>query len=399
MPLQEVLRLPEGNLIRCCPADEVPSRPPDAHSHKHAWELSHVLLPKGSPAVRRPYATREESEAGMTSNARDLLQALQQKKARARDLQLHGTDLAGAQLDGLHGDNLELGQASLRGASLRGARLTACSLERAVLDEAVLEGAALRQCRLDGAHLARAHLAGARLEDSFARGTDLSQADLRKARLSETSFARAILREAILDGAEGVGVELRGADLTGASLVDARLDEADFRGADLTGANLSGGSFRHADFRGAVLDGVQWTGSDRTGARFDAEDSPLPPSSESSAPPTPPEHFDATALATWLGSVMEHAVRTAPGTTHGDSKRGPETPAELLQLLGSIQQDLGARGVELPDLTSRLQPLLSALEQGGDEPPEEWKAWLDAARESSAEELVRALLARLQMPR
>ncbi|QDE69487.1 pentapeptide repeat-containing protein [Myxococcus xanthus] len=336
----------------------------------------------------------------MTASARDILHALLQKKARARDLQLHSTDLTGAPLDGLRGDGLDLGQANLHGASLRGAQLSACSLERAVLEEAVLEGATLRQCRLDGADLRRARLSEARLEDSSARGTDLYQADLRKARLSETSFSRAILREAVLDGAEGVGVELRGADLTGASLVDVRLDEADFRGADLTGTNVSGGSFRHADFRGAIVDGVQWTGCDRTGARFDAEDATPPRSqpSDTGIPPSAPENFDAPAMATWLGNLMEHALRSAPGSVHGAATRGPETPAELLQLLGSLQQDLGARGVELPDLTARVQPLLSALEQRGDEPPEEWKALLEGL-DANAEDIVRALLDRLQAPR
>ncbi len=345
----------------------------------------------------------------MTSSPRDILQALLQKKARARDLQLRGADLTGAQFDGLRGDGLDLSQARLHGASLREAKLSTCSLERAVLEGAVLERATLRQCRLDGADLRMTRLSEARLEDSFARGADLSQADLRKARLSETSFSRALFREAVLDGAEGLGVELRGADLTGASLVDARLDEADLRGADLTGANLSGGSFRHADFRGAVLDGVNWTGCDRTGARFDAEDttSPGSPHRETNIPPSSaPEHFDAPAMATWLGGLMEQALRSAPGSAQGTNTRAPETPAELLQLLGSLQQDLGARGVDLPDLTARVQPLLSALEQQGDEPPEEWKALIEAlastgieGRDASAEDIVRALLTQLQIPR
>ncbi|HTT66090.1 MAG TPA: pentapeptide repeat-containing protein, partial [Bryobacteraceae bacterium] len=136
------------------------------------------------------------------------------------------------------------------------------------------------------------------------------------------------------------GVEFRGADLRGATLVGARLDEADFRGADLRGANLSRGRFHVADFRGALLAGADLTGADTDGALFDS--APNPPKSE------------------------------------GDPL------ATLHQLLASMP----------PELRENFKRVEEVLE--GEEPPEDWKPWLEplvklAEEKPSLEEVMAAL--------
>jgi uncharacterized protein YjbI with pentapeptide repeats len=298
-------------------------------------------------------------------------------------------------LAGLQGDSVDFSRADLGAASLTRARLVGCRFERALLEKADLTEATLRTCRLDGARAAGACLARARIEDSSAEGADLTDADLRGAHLTETSWARAVLRGACLEGAQGVGTSFRGADLSGVSLVGARLDEADFRGADLRGANLSGGRFQGADFRGAVLEGVRWDGSDCTGALFDAETSSRP---SSPAPEPAAGSFDAEAFVSWLAGSVERTFKDVPAVV-------PETPAQMRESMAALQRLLVVRGVQVPDLSSSLEPLVQALESEADEPPQEWKAWLEELASSGegerpldVEAVLRSLRDRLHKP-
>jgi uncharacterized protein YjbI with pentapeptide repeats len=242
-------------------------------------------------------------------------------------------------------DGQDFRGADLRGADLQQKTLTACRLDGALLENSNWTGATLRMCAFDHATASAARFDGATLEDSTAEGADFSRASLRAAHLTETSFSRANLRGAVLDDVEGDGVEFRGADLRGATLIGARLDEADFRGADLRGANLSRGRFHSADFRGALLDGVDLTGADTSNASFD------------SAP---------------------------------RAREGEDDPIAILQRL------LSSLPPEVRQNFRRAEEVLS-----GEEPPEDWKPWLEPLAKltegnASWEELMAALQSALE---
>lgn len=329
------------------------------------------------------------------ADARERLRELLQTGRRAHALDLRETSLMEMALEGLRGDDIDFSRANLGAACLTRAQLVGCKLDRAHLEKANLSEATLRMCSLAGAQAAGACLARARIEDSSAEGADLREADLRGAHLTETSWARAVLRGACLEGAQGVGTSFRGADLSEVSLVKARLDEADFRGADLRGADLSGGRFHGADFRGAMLEGVRWDGSDCAGARFDAETAAPQPSP---APEPAAGPFDAEALVSWFAGSVERTLQGAPAAA-------PETPAQLRELMTALQRFLVARGVQVPDLSTSLEPLVRVLESDANEPPEEWKAWLEELASSQngerpldMEAILRTVRDRLRKP-
>jgi hypothetical protein len=219
-------------------------------------------------------------------------------------------------------------------------------MEEARLEDADLTDATLRMCVLDGARAMDACLAGARLEDGSARGADLSRADLRGAHLSETSLARAVLRDADLSGVEGDGVELRGADLRGAKLAGARLADADLRGADLRGADLSGGHFQDADFRGALVEGARFDDADVTGAAFDDGAAP------GAGAPVPEPSTDGGPFA-------------------------PAVTGELREQLAAFARSMGVSGGAGADLVVGLEKALAALQAAPDDPPPEWRQWLE----------------------
>jgi uncharacterized protein YjbI with pentapeptide repeats len=282
-------------------------------------------------------------------DARSELKFLICSQGRAQDLDLRGANLAGAELSRLMGDRLNLRVADLHGAKLCAARLEGCHLGQANLSDTNWSGATLRLCVLDAAQGADACFDNARIEDCTAKGTDLSRASLRGSRLSESSFARAILRDAVLEGATGDGVDFRGADLMRATLTGARLDESDFRGADLTGANLSGGRFQAADFRGAILDETRFDGADCAGARFDDGEGPFCSSPLADA-------RDADAKSNFFA---EGALR-AEWTTLQNALHGTDETTELID---------------------RLQRAMAQLDLSANEPPSEWKRWLEPLME------------------
>ena len=296
-------------------------------------------------------------------DARAHLQAIIATSSRGRDLDLRSADLVEADLCGLNADGLDLRAANLQGAALRNARLSGCALQGAELAGADGSGAILRMCALDGAHGVGARFYGTRLEDSSAKGADLTRAGLRSAKLTETSFERAVLREAVFDDAEGDGVQFRGADLVRASLIGARLDEADFRGADLSGADLSRGRFHSADFRGAILDGTCFDGADCAGARFDEGVGPHPGTASKDA--NPPTEWNP-----WLEPLLK--------MTKGEE--GVDVKA-LLAALGehptALRDALVAGGAPAAEFLERLHHLVAGLDANSNQPPDEWKVWLE----------------------
>ncbi|HEX2725907.1 MAG TPA: pentapeptide repeat-containing protein [Beijerinckiaceae bacterium] len=290
---------------------------------------------------RRPY-----DADGNLMDAVSQLTSIIAAKNRARDLDLHDAQLAGIELSHLEADRLDLRHADLAGARLCGAGLRDCRLDEATLEGCDCSGATVRQCVLDGVHGSGLRFDGARLEDSSARGADLARASILDARLTETSFARAVLREAVFDEATGDGVEFRGADLSRASLRGVQLDEADFRGADLTDADLSGGRFRGADFRGAILDGTRFDGADCEGAGFDNGEGP-----QADQHVCDPEEAAASQDAT-----AEAVLHEGWAALHGV---------------------LAAFGAQNADVLDQLQRAATAIDASPDEPPEDWKPWLE----------------------
>lgn len=338
------------------------------------------------------------------------------ERVRATDLDLRGSDLTNADLSGLSADRLNLAGADLRAAKLRAVRLGECRLAGVVAEYSDWAGATLRTCVLDGAHGAGARFDGARIEDSTAIGADLSRASLRGAHLTETSFARAVMREAVLDNAEGDGVEFRGADLGGASLVGARFDEADFRGADLCGADLSRGRFHSADFRGAILDGTRFDDADCAGSWFDVGAGPYAETTSKTREKSAKPSFDEIAAAALrdglaslpgvfatregaAGELLDHLqsalnkLSAAADAPSGEWKRWLEPlmkvkkegqPLNVRAVLDALcEGTTGLRNMlaeeEGPpaEILDRLQHLADTLGAASDQPPEEWKVWLE----------------------
>ncbi len=337
------------------------------------------------------------------------------KGGRVRHLDLRGAQLAGADLSRLSADDVDWDAADLCLATLRESRFGDCRFERVKFEEADWSGATLRMCVLNGAQGAGSRFDGARIEDSSAKGADLTGASLRGAKLTETSFERAVLREAVFDDAEGEGVEFRGADLAGASLIGARLDEADFRGANLQGADLSRGRFHGADFRGAILDGTRFDDADYAGSRFDEGTGPRP-NSASNADAKAAASFDEfanSALRQGLAALpgvfaaredataeflegMQQTVDVLGAVADRPSEEwkpwleslanikmgnGPIDRKAMLAALGegppALRNALAARGIPIAQLQERLQHLFTALDANSDQPPEEWKPWLE----------------------
>lgn len=334
---------------------------------------------------------------------------------RASDLDLTGMELIGEDLSGLSADRLHLQEAELRRVRLCEARLGSCHFQHAHLEESDWSNATIRMCVFDGAFASGARFDGAYLEDSSARGADLTRASLRGTRLTETCFDRAVLCEARLDEAQGDGVEFRGADLRGAWLIGANLNEADFRGADLRRADLSKGLFRAADFRGAILDGAVFAGADLDGALFD-ENYDLGTEAPSGAAADDPQG-SADALLVVLHKVLsglpgglapsgsplaefQCQLRQAIVAIGESAGRSPDELTPWLDLLGKmamsgeapdiremlngardrpaeLQELLATEGVPIAELFEKLQHIVDALDGDSDQPPEEWRSWLE----------------------
>jgi uncharacterized protein YjbI with pentapeptide repeats len=324
------------------------------------------------------------------------LTALIRRRARAVDLDFHGADLAGADLTGLGADRLNLTGADVRGAKLADARLRDCRLDQALADDSDWSGATLRLCVLDRLHGAGARFDRARIEDSTAVGADLSRASLRGTHLTETSFARGVLIEAVLDDAEGDGVEFRGADLGRATLAGARFDQGDFRGADLRGADLTRGRFRGADFRGALLAGARFEGADCRGAAFDAG-TPAPGTAPAD---TPPFEGVATALAAARDLIRSAAAdpRLAALAAQLEAQDGGPTPVDPRLMLESLRKEMAAHGADVSEALRPFEQALAALESAsGDEPPDEWRDWLEELMRNPPPQIA-AIVAQLKKP-
>jgi uncharacterized protein YjbI with pentapeptide repeats len=312
------------------------------------------------------------------SDALAILQGNIQAKSWARGLDLRAIDLSGADLSELNAESIDFGSAVLVGVRVCKAHLNQCRFQGGNLSEVDCSLASMRMCVLDRARAERASFDGAHFEDSTAVGADFSRATFRNAHLTETSFSRALMREAVFDGAEGDGIEFRGADLSGASLKDVRFDEADFRGADLRGANLSSGRFHSADFRGALLEGARFEGADWRGAMFDTgERSALDPSLAEEAPPS----VTLETLNEFLAMLPQAISGTQPAEM---LKHVQELIDGLTASIGYSEEQKKAVREYFDDLlkpghidTRREQALLSLLRSGSDEPPEEWKAWIE----------------------
>ena len=300
----------------------------------------------------------------------------------ARDLDLRSSALACADLESTMAERVNLSQADLHGANLGGSHWVSSSFQEATCQESNWTVATLRCCEFERARAAGARFDGARLEDSSAEGADFSRANFSGAHLTETSFSRAVMREAILNDAEGDGVEFRGADLRGASLKGARFDEADFRGADLRGADLSLGRFHSADFRGALLEGARFEGADCSGASFDRGEGPSAGrADDTGAPPSPKTDPVAGILGEFLSALPEAMSGTQPA----------ETMARVEALVNRLAASAGYSPQQqqmfrdyLADVTKpggfnveRFKQLLAALDSESDEPPEEFREWLE----------------------
>lgn len=305
------------------------------------------------------------------------------KGGRVRNLDLRGAELAGADLSRLSADELDLGAADLSLAKVRESRFGNCRFERVNIERADWSGATLRMCVLDGAQGSGSRFDGARIEDSSAKAADLTGASLRAAKLTETSFERAVLREAVFDDAEGEAVQFRGADLAGASLIGARLDEADFRGADLQGADLSRGRFRGADFRGTILEGTRFDGADCAGARFDEGAGPRPGAASDAGAKSSVSFgaFESTALRQGLAALPEELKAWREPLQKMLSGEGTLDPKAVRVALGeapaALQNVLAAGGAPVVELLERLRHMVAALDANPDQPPEEWKPWLE----------------------
>jgi uncharacterized protein YjbI with pentapeptide repeats len=304
----------------------------------------------------------------------DQLKSFIEKHERARDLDLRDANLANADLSSLCADGLNLSAANLFNAILRETHLGSCSFQHAHLEDSDWSNATARMCVLDSAFAAGARFDGARLEDSSARGADFTGASLRGAWLTDTYFDRAVLREAALTNVQGDGVEFRGADLRGARLTGAKLDEADFRGADLRGADLSGGRFHAADFRGAILDDALMTGADLEGALFDKEPVREAESTRVAG--------DSRSAPDALLAALQKALSELPGALESPDTRLAGLMSELQRVInepGAIPptEAVAAAGESAEQISKKLQSLIAVLDSTADQPPEEWKAWLE----------------------
>lgn len=338
----------------------------------------------------------EESTAQETSARSFRLN--NERRRGLRDADLSGESLASANLDGLRGDDVRLAGADLSGATLIGARLVACDLRDANLTGADLSQATLRMCTLDGVRAPAVRWHGVRIEDSSLQGADFSEASLRGVRLSESSWARASLRGAILEEASGDGAGFRGADMRGAKLARARISDADFRGADLTAADLSGAELPGADFRGAILEDVRWDGATCRSARFDEDD----PWAEAALIALGMiEVSDTEAARQALDSAQAVAGAVAIAAALATQQAPDFDPAKLESELQKLSVDWPAFQSTLEEmdlqafaqLLSRpghpsgssespsVKPFLQLLNEldriDSDEPPEEWKVWLE----------------------
>jgi uncharacterized protein YjbI with pentapeptide repeats len=298
----------------------------------------------------------------------------------AHGLSLKSVALAESDLETLIADRVDLSSANLRGASLRNSRLTRCRFDTTYCGNSDWTSATLHMCSFDNSHFESACFDGASLEDSLAIAADFSRATFRSAHLSETSFSRTVLRETILDDAEGDGIDFRGADLHSASLKGVRFDEADFRGADLRNADLSHGRFHSADFRGAILDGANFDQADCSGATFNRGESPIRPTS----PASPVREVDAAALKT-LNDFLALLPAALSGT------RNELVMSRLQELIDHAASSSGyshehqqAIHDYFSDITklgepaiARLQQMIDTLNSNSNEPPEEWKVWLE----------------------
>lgn len=323
---------------------------------------------------------------------------------RIRDCDMSGAALSRADIGGLIGDNIRLNGADLAESILRQSQLIGCDFREANLAEANLSESTLRLCTFDGARAQKTQFEKTCIEDCSLQGADFSGACLRRARLSESSWARASLQEAILEEAHGDGTSFRGADLRGASLVRAKLVDADFRGADLTGANFSNADIARADFRGAILDNVQWNGCRCDGAYFDAGTNILPASTSGETQIIQPNtsstgQSDAGSanlpepdiLIKALAQLFTQAISSsAKGRLRVDAelqkvaaayqqwqvKPGTGSINDVVRLFESIESAVGSTGIASDGTAKSFARLMHALETAGDEPPAEWKAWL-----------------------
>jgi uncharacterized protein YjbI with pentapeptide repeats len=268
--------------------------------------------------------------------------------------------------------------AELTGVDFSGQYGSDLDFSDARLDSADFTKSTLRECRFDRSSARAALFIGACLEDSSAEGTDFSGANFFESKLSETQFVRAVLRQANFESAQGDGVVFRGADLAGSSLRHAKLFGPDFRGADLTHADFSGASLKGADFRGAILDDVIWEGAVFPGARFDAEISIR--SAETDTAGLPPESSVASAV-----DAVQDLIRNAiadPRLASLGAQLNPDQidsmPDDPRHLIEFLRREMAARGVDVSEALQPFEQALSAIESAnGNDPPEEWKAWIE----------------------
>jgi len=167
--------------------------------------------------------------------------------ARARSLELRGSELAAAlrSLPDLTGIDLS-------GADLAGADLSGLTLFKADLSNALLGGANLEDSELSGANLRGAHLERARLVRAGLGMADLSEVNAFEANVSGATLTGARLTEAVFHLADLSGARIREADLVNADFRSAKLQEAELSLCDVAGA-----SFDDADLRGSRLRAVR----------------------------------------------------------------------------------------------------------------------------------------------
>jgi uncharacterized protein YjbI with pentapeptide repeats len=311
-----------------------------------------------------------------------------------READLRGLELSDSDLSGLRADGVDLSRARLDRALLCNARFSGCKLGGASLEEADASDATLRDCAFDAARLSGARLVQARFEDCSAEGADFTGADLSSAHLTETVLTRATLQRATLDDAEGQGIVLRGADLRGASLRRVKMIGADFRGADLTGADLTGAVLGHADFRGAILNDVVWDAASHSGARFDigvsVPQAAATPGFEASASSDGGATEARSAFEEFLrGMVADPRLKDFVERVGHLGTGAPESPRGLLD---ALRVELAARGADVSEQLRPFEAMLDVLESApDDQPPAEWKPWLERIMASPPPELAKVL--------
>lgn len=282
----------------------------------------------------------------------------------------------------LRADGLKFINVNLSGSNLSEIHWRNCQMENVILEKTVFHNANIRMCQWNNVRAAKSDFSSAIFENSYASGCVFDGANFTEAKLTDTNFSRADFCGAILDGVDASGASFRGADLRNASLKNANFVDADLRGADLTGANLQGVDFNGADLQGAIIDEA---------FQPQQKDKLFSPALEEMAGEVAPivaqllrkgaesELFDAQAQVSMMEELQQYGWTESAADSDGVNK-------EIDAVLNAASK-VG------------IAPLLEALQQQGDEPPqavatllEELSAGFKMAEGANTEDLLKRLV-------